>query len=65
MPKFSLNCEVTVSAYTVVEAATLEEAIELSRERDVRLDFNGAGTDENSEWLIEEADGCPKNIEGL
>lgn len=60
--KFRLSCEVTVSAITVVEADSLDEAIAAAEERQVVLTFTGSGADEGEEWLVEEADGTPTNI---
>lgn len=60
MPKFMLACQVTVSAYTVVEAADLNEAVHIAEGRDVG--FAGTGTDDDEVWLIEEADGSPRHI---
>jgi hypothetical protein len=62
MMQFNLACTVTVSAYTSVEADSLEEAIDIARERDVELHFNGSGTSEDEVWCVEGADGCPTGI---
>jgi acyl-CoA reductase-like NAD-dependent aldehyde dehydrogenase len=35
MPQYNLNAKVTISLYTVVEADSLEEAIEIANERNV------------------------------
>lgn len=60
---FQLSCQVTVSAYTVVEADTLEEAMEIAKDRTVGIarnyDSSGQAADE---WVIEEGDGEPKEI---
>jgi hypothetical protein len=64
MPKYTLNCVVTVSAYTIVEADTLEDAIEQAGERTVELGFDGSGNDPENVWCIEEADGIPEDITG-
>jgi len=61
MATFELTCVVTVSAYTVVEADTLEDALEIAKDRDVVLGGFG-GEDENEEWIIGDADGEPENI---
>lgn len=62
MAIFHLGCSVTVSAYTLVEAGTLEEAIELSSGRMTVI--GGINSDESEEesWIIEEADGTPEDI---
>ena len=62
MPKFDLSCAVTVSAYTTVEAATLEEAIEIAEGRNVVLGGPGCGESEDESWIIEDADGSPTDI---
>lgn len=61
MPKFTLACQVTVSAYTMVEAVDLDEAVKIAEGRDVWF-ANEAGGENNEAWLIEEADGAPQNI---
>lgn len=65
MPKFTLNASVTVSARTIVEANTFEEAIEEAASRDVILSPYGPdrdGYDPSEVWAIEEADGMPGEI---
>jgi hypothetical protein len=60
--KFKLGCLVTVSAYTVVEAFTLEEAIEIAEEREMVIGGIGTGTDQNEQWIVDEVDGEPMGI---
>lgn len=60
--KFKLSAEVTTSAYTVIEADTLEEAIALSENRAVVLGGIGSGVSEDEDWIIDDADGSPQNI---
>ena len=62
MAKFNLSAAVTVSAFTVVEAETLEEAIEIAEGREVCLHFNGSGTDPREVWCVEDADGDATDI---
>ncbi len=62
MPKFQLTCDVTVSAFTIVEADTLQEAIEIAEDRTPVIGGIGTGEDSDENWVIEEADGLPKNI---
>jgi hypothetical protein len=62
--KFNLSCAVTVSAYTIVEAETLAEAIVIAERRDVLIGGNNSGTSPEESWIIEEADGAPQNING-
>ena len=65
MPLFKLGCTVTVSAYTEVEAVTIEEAISEVRERSMELSFNGCGNHKNECWLVEEIDGEPTDIHAI
>lgn len=60
--KFRLNCAVTVSASTVVEADTLEKAIEIAEEREMVVGGITNGTDENFQWVVDEIDGSPTDI---
>ena len=62
MPTFNLSCQITVSAYTTVEASTLEEAIAEAGSRSAELHFIGSGTDPSEVWCVEEADGMPEGI---
>lgn len=62
MPTFNLGARVTVSAYTIVEADTLEQAIEIARERQVVLGGIASGSNDEEQWVIEDADGTPVDI---
>jgi hypothetical protein len=62
MPIFRLGCEVTVSAYTDVEADSLEAAILISEQREIELSFVGSGNSSRDVWLVEDPDGIPSNI---
>lgn len=62
MKQFRLSCVVGVSALTIVEANTLEEAVVIAEGRAVVIGGHGTGTDETEEWIIEEADGMPTDI---
>lgn len=62
MPKFELVSHVTVSAYTTVEAESVEEALAIAADRNVVIGGIGSGEDEEETWLIESADGLPENI---
>lgn len=64
MPKFMLACQVTVSAYTMVEAADLDEAVKIAEGRDVWF-ANEAGGEDDEAWVIEEVDGSPQNIRAV
>ena len=60
--RFRLHCSVTVSAFTVVEANTLAEAIEEAEGRNVELCFDGSGVSPFESWCIEDADGEPTDV---
>jgi hypothetical protein len=60
--QFNLSAEITVSAYTAIEADSLEEAIALAESRSVVLGGVGSGADGRREWVIDDADGMPVNI---
>jgi len=64
MKWFDMSCAVTVSAYTQVEAETLEDAIEIASERSMELSFTGSGNDSKEVWLVDDIDGEPQNIHG-
>jgi hypothetical protein len=64
MMKFSLSAAVTVSCYTEVEANSLAEAIEKSKDMSVYLQFNGSGVEATDGWMLEEPDGVPFDISG-
>lgn len=60
--KFKLTANVTISVYTEVEADTLEEAIEIGKEREL-MGITQTGCDtEKDAWLCDELDGTPENI---
>lgn len=60
MPIFNLCAHVTVSAYTEVEADTLEEAIAEASQRGV--DHASHGADPKQVWTVNDLDGEPCNI---
>lgn len=61
--KFKLTANVTISVYTEVEADTLEEAIEIAKERELMgIAQTGCDTEEDT-WLCDELDGMPENIQ--
>ena len=62
MPEFNLSAAVGVSAYTTVEADTLEEAIAIAERREVVLGGVGSGARPEESWVVEECDGEPENI---
>jgi hypothetical protein len=53
---------VTVSAYTVVEADTLEEAMRIAEKRVPVIGGPSSGEEETESWIIDDADGMPENI---
>lgn len=63
MPEYGLVAHVTVSAFTTVEADSLEEAIAIAEQRDVRMGGINSGADENESWIVEEIDGEADKIE--
>lgn len=62
MPRFRLSATVGVSAYTIVDAETLTEAIKIANGRVAVLGGTGSGSDETEDWIIEDADGSPQDI---
>ena len=62
MPVFRLGALVTVSAYTEVEAETLEDAIAEAAGREIVLGSLHNGSDKSEQWVIDAADGEPTNI---
>lgn len=62
MPIFKLSGKITVSTYTEVEAGSLEEAIELSEEREAVIGGVGSGYYAYDSWIVDDADGTPFDI---
>jgi hypothetical protein len=62
MQKFNLNACVTISLYTVVEAETKEEAIELAGERGIEEYQWGNKTQKYESWIASDYDGEPMEI---
>lgn len=60
--KFNLVCQVTVSAQTVVEAESLDDALKIARDREVVISTGHDGAEVTEQWLVEEADGSPCDI---
>jgi predicted phage gp36 major capsid-like protein len=59
---FKLIANVTISVYTQVEANTLEEAVEIAKERELMgITQTGCDTEQDT-WLCDELDGIPQNI---
>jgi hypothetical protein len=62
MKTFKLNCHVTVSAYTEVQAETLDDAMKIAATRDVVIGGTGTGNEPDEAWIIEDADGAPVDV---
>lgn len=62
MPKYTFSASVTVSAITVVEADTPEEAREIAGDRSVVLDTSWKSNAADEAFAITEADGEPFDI---
>lgn len=62
MPKFRFTAVVTVSATITVEADSEEQAREIAEERTVRLSRGPGDSGDDDEWVIDEADGEPREI---
>jgi len=63
MKEFNLSGKVTISVYTTVIANSLEEAIEIARERDVEKYHWGDMEAFKENWINEEYDGEVFDIE--
>jgi len=63
MKKFELTAKITITAFTTIEAETLEEAIEKANNRHDMMSIasNNADTPDDV-WMIEELDGMPYEI---
>lgn len=59
---FKFSALVTVSAYTEIEADTLEKAFEEADSREVVFGGMGAYSDSNEMWVVDEIDGIPEEI---
>jgi len=62
MKKYKLRATITVSAWTEVEAESRLEAFRLAEDRTVAWRDDGGATPDE-EWIVEELDGEPMNIE--
>lgn len=60
--KFALTAEMTISLYTEVQAETLEEAIEIAKERELMTVVSTGGDTKYDSWMSDELDGMPENI---
>ena len=59
--KFELSAQITVSAYTTVEAETYEEAFKIAARRGAAIRKHHL-IEELEQWIINEADGLPCEI---
>lgn len=55
--KFRLSGQVTVSAYTTVEAESRAEAMEIAKDRNIVLGGVGRGASKEESWIVDEIDG--------
>lgn len=62
MGTFKFSALVTVSAYTEVEADTLEKAFEEADSREVVFGGMGSDADSAETWVVNEIDGTPEEI---
>lgn len=62
MTIFKLGCHVTVSAYTEIDADTLEDAMAEAADREMAIGGNGSGMDADEYWIVDDIDGAPENI---
>ncbi len=58
--EYRLTAEITVSAYTTVEADSLEQALKIAEDREAEI--KEGSSDPSEYWLVEEIDGVPRNI---
>lgn len=63
MKKFNLSGTVTVSVFTVVEANSLEEAIEIAQERHIEAAEYNSKDQAETVWVNEEYDGEVQKIQ--
>ena len=59
MKKYVITARITVSSYTVVEAESDAEALEIAKERTVADIMLTGGHTESDSWITEELDGTP------
>ena len=62
MKTYQLSALVTVSIYTKIEAESLEEAIEKSKEREIQKFVYGNSGQSEECWVCDDFDGEPKSI---
>ncbi len=57
MKTFTLEGQVTISVYTIVEAETLDEAIQIASERSIESSDWGNPSQDKEYWVSAEYDG--------
>jgi hypothetical protein len=62
MEEYLISAKVTVSVYTKVEAETLEEAIEIAKDRTPMSVTSNGGDNEEENWMLDEIDGEPFDL---
>ena len=60
---FTLVSKVTVSAYTEVEAETIDDAIKIASQRQAAIGGVGTGTLPDEMWIVDDIDGEPYDIQ--
>lgn len=63
MNVYRLVATVSVSAYTDIAAPSLAEAIRIAACRDVQLGGPGSDAHSDDSWVIDDADGVPRDIQ--
>ena len=62
MKEYLISAKVTISVYTKVYAKTLEQAIEMAKERTPMSIIPNGGDNEYENWMIDEIDGTPYEL---
>jgi hypothetical protein len=63
MREYLISAKVTVSVYTKVNAETLEEAIEIANDRTPMAIIANGGDNEEENWMLNEIDGEPFDLQ--
>ena len=62
MKEYFISAKVTVSIYTKVQAETLEEAIEIAKDRTPMSIIADGYDHEGENWMLDEIDGEPFDL---
>lgn len=62
MKEFNLTAKMTISVYTKVEANTLNEAIEIAKEKEIMPIIQDGSYNSNDCWMTDELDGVVFDI---